>query len=472
MHHLDQRDWIYGMYRGRLDAFLVERGGVKASKLYETQYSYGNLANVGTAVQIAVDGRLAAKCSGTANPYRSVDELSMGASAVSLPPRGERIAVTHKLIEAVVGQPYRVGDRFGPIPAAANATLGRAMRHGLIVPVTALLTVTRTIEQKYLRGKKALGAREDGRLDLASVVGVIPDNNGAALLHASHPQLEDLNEKSTSVIAQHEATLGMDLDPLRIRLIHLYAVWQELLEAMGAPIPIVQRAERRFDGPAEGSLTSEQLSYATEHEDWSGEIDAVFPREAVVLGESRIESLRGYHYRTGLGDRRISEPARFLRDVEKGLESLFIHRLRASRSEVEMRLEGADDVVRLEGHLIGPGGAAYRPVIVLSHPHAESVVYLIPAERAAAMTVADWDAVLAALAPLHGVASARSSDDQGLGVTIPYKHALNISCVDIDKACNYDAFRCFSHDMHEPSHWRPKEPPPDQDQRGDDAEAA
>lgn len=472
MHHPDQREWIYDTYRGQLNAFLAERGGVKASKLYETEYSYGRIANVGTAVQIAVDGRLAAKSSGVANPYRSVDELSLGASVVTLPPGGKRIAVTRKLIEAVVGQPYRAGDRLGPIPAAANATLGLAMRRGLIVPVTALLTVTRTIEQKYLRGAKVLGARGDGRLDLASVVGAIPDNNGAALLHASHPQLEDLDEKSASVIARHEVTLGMDLDPLRIRLFHLHAVWQELLEATGAAVPIVQRAERRFDEPSQGSLTSEQLSYATDRENWSGEVDAVFPGEAVVLGECRVESLRGYRYRTNLGDRLISEPARFLRDVEKSLESLFVHRLRPSQPAIEKRLEGADDVVRLEGHFVGPDGAAYRPVIVLSHPHAESVIYVIPAERAAAMTAADWDSVLAALAPLHGVASARSSDDQGLGITAPSKHALDISCVDVDKACNYDIFRCFSHAVHESSHWCPNEPPPDQDQQGDDAEAA
>jgi hypothetical protein len=391
---------------------------------------------------------------------------------MALPPDGASVAISRNMLDALVAQPSLTRNRLGPLIGAVNRTLGWAMRERILLRGTALLTVTRTLELGNLRRAQVLGSRTDGRLDLAAVVGAIPNNGGAAILHATHPQLQGVDMRNADLVAYHQERSGRDLRPLQMRLEYLHAVWVELLETLGVSIPIVQRAERRFNEPDEGSLTSDQLWCAMEQPHWAREVDAIFPSEAVVMGECSVEGLRGFTYRTRFGERRLANPEKFLRDVELRLPSLLPDQLTMSDPEAEKGIEGADDLVRLEGHLIGCDGVAYKPVIVLPHPHTDCVVYLIPAARGTGMDPIDWDAVRAALAPIHGAACARSSDDQGLGVTMPRENALSISSVDLDKSSNYDAFRCFSHALNQRSHWRPPDTDPDESRGGEDAEAA
>lgn len=441
---------VYVVYRDELEALLPERGR-KGSDSYDARFSYSRIAAAGTAAQMAVEERLVA----LGEPIRTAGELQEGASQVLLPPNRETLSVSRNLLETLVAQAAMVAGRLGVNPAAANRTLGWGMRTGLLVPVTGLMTVTRTIEQERMRRGQMLGVRSDGDLDIAAVVGLIPDNGGAALLHAAHPHLQDVEDAQAHLVEFHEHRSGIDLHPLRMRLVHLHAVWIELRETMGVAVPIVQRAERRFDQPDEGSATAQERWHAYEQTGWSREVDAVFPPDAVVMAEISGETLTDFTYRTPLGERRIGNFRKFLRDVENGLPSLLIHNLTMSRPEDEKLLEGADPVVRLEGHLISTSGLAYRPVVVVPAPQTECVVYLIPADRAATMDDAAWDRVRLALATIHGSAWVGASDDQGLGGSLPRKHGLSMGSVDINKLANFESLRCFSHAITERSHWRP-----------------
>jgi hypothetical protein len=461
---------IYLQFRDQFLALLMDRGH-KTSDSYGTGFSYGTLADAGTAMQKAVEERLLAGRIEEARPFRTAQELYLGASATRLPPAGRQVPVDRNLCEAVLSQPARHGARLGPFLAAANRTLAWAIGSGLMVRPTGLVTVTRTIEQKFMRSKQTLGARGDGRLDLATIVGVTPDNGGAALVHGSHPLLQLSGDAPRALVEYHEDLTDLDLDPLRVRLDYLNAVFLEFFESLGLKIPVVQRAERRFDQPDEGSLTSDQLWYATEQPHWAEEVERIFPPDAVVAGECQVSSLRGYRYRTTFGDRKLGEPGKFIRDLEKGFPSLMGSDLTCSDPERERDLAGADDLVRLEGRLVAPDGEEFKAVIVLSHPHTASVVYLLPAERAARMNTDAWSTFREALAPLHGVTSGRSSDDQGLGVALTRQHALDVSSKDIDKAANLDILRAFSHAMESPSHWTPPDPGP-QDEDDNEQEAA
>jgi hypothetical protein len=389
-----------------------------------------------------------------------------------LPPEGESMTVTRNLLETLVAQPSLVDGRLGVNLAAANRTLGQAMSAGQLVEITALMPITRTLEQRYLRPEQTLGARADGRLDIAAIVGVSPDNGGAAFLHASHPHLQDLEDEPAQLVEYHQRRTGLELDPLLMRLVYLHAVWIELRE-IGISVPIVQRAERRFDLPDEGSETDEQRWFGAEQPHWSREVDSVFPADAVVLGERSIEGLEGFTYHTHLGSRKLGNPAAFMRDVEMRLDHLHISDVRMSDARDEARLEGADDLVCLEGRMIDRDDYAYRAVIAIPAPHSHCAVYLIPADRAAAMGRAQWDSVRAGLAPIHGVACGRSSDDQGLGLLLPRRHGLSCGSSDIDKSTNYESLRCFGHAISEPSHWVPPDPDPGGSESAeDDTEAA
>lgn len=443
---------IFSVYRDQMRHLLPERG-VKGSRSYQAKFSYETLAAVGTAAQMAVGGRLIE----SGDPFGSIDELRVGASRMILPPDGESMAVSRNLLETLVAQPSLVDGRLGVNLAAANRTLGQAMCARQLVQITALMTITRTLEQKHLRREQALGVRTDGRLDLAAIVGISPDNGGAAFLHATHPHFQDPEDEPAHLVEYHQRRTGIELDSLLMRLIHLHAVWLELKE-MGVSVPVVQRAERRFDEPDEGSETAEKRWFGAEQPNWSREVDSVFPADTVVLGEHSIEGLAGFTYRTRFGSRKLGNPAAFLRDVELRLPSLLVSDLRMSSAQAEAGLEGADDLVRLEGRLIDHDDYAYRAVIAMPAPHSDCAVYLIPAERAAAMGQAEWDAVRAALAPVHGTVSGRSSDDQGLGLLLPRKHGLSCSSSDIDKSTNYESLRCFGHAIAEPSHWRSPDP--------------
>lgn len=99
--------------------------------------------------------------------------------------------------------------------------------------------------------------RTDGRLDLAAIVGVSPDNGAAAFLHVTHPHFQEAKDEPAHLVEYHQRRTGIELDPLLMRLIYLHAVWVELKE-MGVSVPIVQRAERRFDQLDEGLETDEQ----------------------------------------------------------------------------------------------------------------------------------------------------------------------------------------------------------------------
>src|SRR5690349_16418524 len=419
---------IFNVYRNQMRDLLPERG-LKGSRSYQAKFSYETLAAVGTAAQMAVRGRLLE----AGRPFGSIDELRAGASQVILPPDGESMFVSRNLLETLVAQPSLVDGRLGVNLAAANRTLAQAMNAGQLVEITGLMTITRTLEQKHLRRDHTLGVRTDGDLDLAAVVGVSPDNGGAAFLHATHPALQDPEDEPAQLIEYHQRRTGIELDPLLVRLVVLRAVAAEL-EEMGVWVPIVQRGERRFDEPDEGSETDEERWFAAEQPHWCREVDSVFSADAVVLGEHSIEALRGYTYRTRFASRKLGNPVSFLRDVEKGLDSLLTVDLRMSSPRDEAQLEGADDVVRLEGQLIDHDDYAYRALVVMPAPHSGCAVYLIPAERAAAMGCREWDAVRKALAPVYGVTSGRSSDDQGLGLTLPRRHGLSCGSSDIDKA--------------------------------------
>jgi hypothetical protein len=459
----DRVEEVYVQYRDQFLALLEDRGR-RTSASYGTGFSYGKLADAGTAMQKAVEERLVARRIEAARPFRTAEELYLGASAMRLPPAGRQVLVDRKLYDVVLSQPARHGDQLGPFLAAANRTLAWAISTGLMVRPTGLVTVTRTIEQKFMRRQQTLGARGDGRLDLATIVGVTPDNGGAALVHASHPQLQIPGDAPEALVEYHDNLTDFDFDPLRMRLEYLHGVWLEFVEIAGLAIPIVQRAERRFDRPDEGSLTSDELWFATAQPHWCAEVERVFPDSAVVAGECQISSLRGFRYRTTFGDRKLGEPAKFIRDVEKGLPSLLGAYLTCSNPDRERELSGADYLVRLEGRLVAPNGEEFKAVVALSFPHTTSVVYLIPAERATKMNEAAWDAFREALAPLHGVASGRSSDDQGLGITLAREHALDVSSANVDKAANLDVLRSFSHAMEGPGHWTP----PDDGSEGQD----
>lgn len=443
---------IFSVYRDEMRGLLPERG-VKGSRSYQAKFSYETLAAVGTAAQMAVGARLIE----AGEPFGSIDELRAGASRMILPPDGENMAVSRNLLETLVAQPSLVDGRLGVNLAAANRTLGRAMSARQLVEITALMTITRTLEQKYLRRAQTLGVRADGRLDIAAVVGISPDNGGGAFLHATHPHYQDPEDEPAHLVEYHQRRTGLELDPLLMRLIYLHAVWVELKE-MGVSVPIVQRAERRFDRPDEGSETAEQRWFGAEQPHWSREVDSVFPADAVVLGERSIAGLAGFTYRTRFGSRKLGNPVAFLREVEMRLESLLIGDLRMSSARAEARLEGADDLVRLEGHLIDRDDYAYRAVIAIPDPHSHCAIYVIPAERAAGMGPNQWDAVRAALAPIHGVSCGRSSDDQGLGLLLPRKHGLSCGSSDIDKSTNYESLRCFGHAVSESSHWLSPDP--------------
>jgi hypothetical protein len=457
---------IFSVYRDQMRDLLPERG-VKGSRSYQAKFSYETLAAVGTAAQMAVGGRLIE----AGDPFGSIDELRAGASQMILPPDGESMVVSRNLLETLVAQPSLVDGRLGVNLAAANRTLGWAMSARHLVGITALMPITRTLEQKHLRREQTLGVRTDGRLDLAAIVGISPDNGGAAFLHATHPHFQDAEDEPAHLVEYHQRRTGIELDPLLIRLTYLRAVWAEL-EEMGISVPIVQRAERRFDQPQEGSETAEQRWFGAEQPHWSREVDGVFPADAVVLGERSIDGLVGFTYRTRFGSRKLGNPAAFLREVELRLDSLHISDLRMSSAQAEARLEGADDLVCLEGQLIDREDYAYRAVIAIPSPHSHCAVYLIPSERAAAMSRDQWDAVRAALAPIHGISSGRSSDDQGLGLLLPRKHGLSCGSSDIDKSTNYESLRCFGHAIAESSHWRSPDLGPGGGVGEDDAEAA
>lgn len=445
-------------YREEVQALLARRGRA-ASEAYDSSYRPATLAMAATAAQIATIDRLATGAGGPVSPFRSTSELRTAASQVPVPPDGQRVGISRNMLETVVAQPSLANDRLGPLPGAATRTLGRATRDGILVPVTVLLTISRTIEALYMRSDHTVGARTDGRQELATVVGATPYNGGAALLYATHPQLQDVDDEPYGLISYHAERLKLDLEPLDLRLRYLNAVWHDLHETLGLALPIVQRAERRFDAPEEGSATSDDLWYATNQPCWRERVEQILAAEAIVLGECDGEWMRGLTYRSRHGERRISNPAAFMRDVELKLYALDIHQLEMSDPAAERELSGADRVVVLGGELVDRDHGAYRAVVVPAVDQAESILYAMPSSRATQMNDGDWDKVRTALASLHGTANDRSSDDQGLGLRLPYEHALSLSSTDWDKLGNYDALRCFSHALERRSHWQPDDDP-------------
>ncbi len=292
------------------------------------------------------------------------------------------------------------------------------------------------------------------------MAGAIPVNGGAALLHATHPQLQDLADASEELIAYHERKTSIELDPLRLRLRYLVAVHSELYDTAGIPIPIVQRAERRFESPGEGKATSDDLWYALDQPNWSREVQDIVSPTAVIVAECPPQRLLGMTYLSPYGgERKIGNVARFLQDIELRLPSLAVRQLSMIDANEEKVLEASDTVVTLEGELVGMNGERYCAVLVLSWPHSETVIYVMPAARARTMNLADWSALRAGLAPLHGRASAGSSDDQGLGLNLPFQNALAVSSADWDKSSNFDAFRCFSHAVELDTHWVSQDDP-------------
>jgi len=234
------------------------------------------------------------------------------------------------------------------------------------------------------------------------------------------------------------------------------AVWLDLNETMGVSLPIVNRAERRFAPAVEGmgTETSDEIWYPAEQATWCDEVTKCFPPDAIVMGEVPVSWLGDMTYRSWIGERHIANPKRFLEDVELKLKTLLVRSIEPSSPRGSSGRESFDSVVTLEGRLEATDGSEYVPVIVTSTPQTESIIYVIPAERAAKMQASQWEAVRMALLAQHGPANGRVSDDQGRGLCLPLEKGFAITSSDADKAGNYDVFRFFSHAIETRSHWR------------------
>ncbi len=445
------RGTVLGIYHREALELFVGRGRNRSDS-YDATYLPEKLADTLTSVQKAVADRVG-RHRWHEGPFRSANALREAASATALPD-GRTPPVSRNQFEAVVAQPTQVDGRLGPVVATATRTIGEAIRCGLLLPPISIMTVTRTVERRHLRYRATLGGRPDGLQDQGMVVGPIMANQGGSFAFASHSPTQDRGDVPASVLNYHEARTGVELNPLTARMGVQLAVWQDLNETMGVALPIVNRGERRFAPVAEGTgiETSDEIWYPAAQAAWYSDVAKSFPPDAIVLGEVPPSWLEGMTYRSVLCERRISNPKRFLEDVELKLRMLSVRTLAVDRDDDETMNTGT--IVTLEGRLIASDDSEYVPVIVTSAPHPRSVVYVIPAERAASMDESQWEATRTALIALHGPTSGRASDDQGRGLSLPLENGFAITSSNPDKAGNYDVIRFFSHAIESPEHWR------------------
>jgi hypothetical protein len=444
---------VLGIYQREALELVIERGRNRSDS-HDGTFLPEKLADGATALQTAMVEHIRRGHRGN-GPFRSAQELQDAGSA-SVLPDGRVQRVSRNLFEAVVQQPTQVDGRLGPIVAAATRTIGEAVHGGLLFPPASIMTVTRTIERRHLRPSVTIGGRTGGRQDHGVVVGPIATVGGGSFSFASHLPTQDRGDVPGDLLNYHETRTKVELNPLTARMSVQSGVWLDLNETLGISLPIVNRGERRFAPAGEqiGLETSDELWYPAEQATWFDDVARFFPPDALVLGEVPLSWLQGMTYKSNLGERSIGNPQHFVEEVELKLRMLQVRTIDKSGMAARGDLVGADEVVTLEGDLIAPDGSEYKPVFVISGPHAKSTVYVIPADRAAGMEAITWESVLLALAALHGPASSLSSDDQGRGLSLPLERGATITSSHADKAGNYDVLRFFGHALETRSHWR------------------
>jgi len=389
---------VFGIYQREALELVIERGRNRSDS-HDGTFLPETIANGATALQIAMAEHIRSGHREN-GPFRSAQELQDAGSA-SVLPDGRVQRVSRNLFEAVVQQPTQTDGRLGPIVAAATRTIGEAVHGGLLLPPASIMTVTRTIERRHLRADATIGSRAGGRQDHGVVVGPIASIGGGSFSFASHLPTQDRGDVPGELLNYHETRTKVELNPLTARMSVQRGVWLDLNETLGIALPIVNRGERRF-APVEeqiGLETSDELWYPAEQASWFDDVARSLPPDAIVLGEVPLSWLQGMTYKSSLGERTIANPQHFVEEIELKLRMLQVRTIDRSGMAARDDLEGADEVVTLEGDLVATDGSEYKPVVVIPGPHAKSTVYVIPAERAAGMDEVRWESVLLALAP-------------------------------------------------------------------------
>jgi hypothetical protein len=387
-------------------------------------------------------------------PLDSVRAMRDAASAAKLP-TGRTRRISRNLFETVAQQPAQVDGFLGPASATATRAIGEAIRRGLLHPPVSIMTVTRTINRRHMRHRSSIGGRPGGRQDQGVVVGQIAASGGGSFSFASHLPTQERNDVPAALLAYHETGTEVELNPLTTRMEIQNGVWLDLRETMGVTLPVVNRGERRF-APIEeqvGCATSNHVWYPAEHPGWAEDVKRTFSASAVVLGEVSQEWLEGKSYRSELGVRPIHSPRRFMEDVDLRLRMLEVRSIDPGEPSGE-RPEGAEEILTLGGTLVGQDGSEYIPIVVLPTQHTTATVYVMPAERAAAVTTAGWRSVLTALRALHGPAWVPTSEDQGRALSLPFERGATVTSSNPDMAANYDSLRFFAHALESRPHWR------------------
>lgn len=443
---------LYGVYLDELSDMLLDRG----IQVPDPRFGVGRLGLAGAAVQLAVSCRFSGRDGGERLALASVDALCRAAAAAKVPPDGRRAAVSAQQIETILRQPVMAGDRLGPLSAASARSIGAAIRGMNMVGPTAVFPVMRTIEMGTLRHAQAPQEGAAAHADVVIFAAASHENGGTGIVLLTHHGLDLRHDPSGVRHAAQREPDTVDPDGVRLRVIRLAAIRRELISVSRSDVLIVLRAERRFARGNEGSATAANLWYAAEQPHWIRTADT-YLSDAVVLAEVPPDWLRNCTYSLDGGGRRLGSLSRFFSDVEQRDESVRAWSLLMTEHREEQSIEGADDVVVLDGSMIPPGGDHFTPVLVPCG--AESTVYLVPRKRALTFGDKDWDTMRRGLASLHGAAAARSSADQGLALTEPFRHGVSFSSPDFDIACNLDLLRAFSHAVESKRHWLDGGPP-------------
>jgi hypothetical protein len=449
---------IYEVYASELIELSAAWEVVPSMAHRDSVYRARTIAAVLCALQLAVAARYAG-IDGGLGPFSSTNSLRAAASSVPIPPDLRAHPISRNVFETAMEQPVLTADGLGLLLRAQVRALGQSVALGM-VPSTAIVNIARTIERLPYARRKALGNTERDSTTLA-FAGLGTVNGGTGMILGTHPQVQAESDLPSELWSSHLARGLVETDPVRLRLRMMGAIREQLVETSGRDVAVILRGERRFAPPAEGSATDPRNWFVTDQPGWH-ESTRLLGLDAVALFELAVEVLGESTY--GFDSNSYSLPAStFLRKAELRDAGLGFWDLRMSRASDEHWLHSPDDVVvgdlplRFPGH-DALGGRSFTPLIVLSE--GVTCVYLIDRDRALRFTSAQWDAVRAGLAAIHGEAWQRSSDDQGLALSETVSRALSIHSTNINKACSYDALRSLSHAVETRSHWQ-DEPPPE-----------
>jgi hypothetical protein len=420
--------------------------GIEPSLAHAAAYRPDTMAEAIVAIQRVVDHRFGGR-GGGGEPYGAANVLYTDAG------------ISRQLYEAIVAQPIFVDDgRLGPVPRGLVRAMFTEMSGGRMVPITALMPVTRTIENvRYLRAS-GVGARRSrrrgaGTLGLTAISGTSAEHGGIGTLLTGVPGFQNRLDESAeraAILARAEHDLGIGpLNPVALRARVLAGIDAEARATLGAPIPIIFRLERLFMDMYQGRTTHPREWAIVDQPRWKETLRELLREDSLVLVELPCDRLSDFVYRVGGSVERITNPTAFLRRVEAG--ELPRRALTMSDLAEEEALNEPDDVVIPGGRFFDRQDDSFIPVMTFGG--GSTNVFLLIAGPDKVLTRDERDRLRKALAGLHGASAQAASYDQGLGFTEPFD-ALALTSSKFHKTSNLQTFRCAIHAAQYDSHWR------------------